>query len=345
MASLSVQTLQTERRISSISLMKPPASAPPGTRAFNESDLNADTCCLGANFIVLSMTSRIADVYAYDKNYAPSTNVPIVTGATAWDDIKTGTTYILIFNESLFYGPKLDHTLINPNQLRSYGIDWDNPYEKYHQLGIELEGSLRIPMMFSGTKLRFESRVPTRLELETCEHIELTSRAAWNPDVVKLGEVKVTDPILDSKEMSIVISSTIVSFTPACSYTDDVHAYKNNFCGDNILHSVNPVLVSIKELIISQDNTGGRDTEDDIPVRRTFVSYSRHNKISAESIAELWCIGIKRAKDTMNTTTQRGTRSAILPISRRYRADRRFTMKRLNGKFSSDTLYMRKSSH
>ena len=41
----------------------------------------------------------------------------------------------------------------------------------------------------------------------------------------------------------------------------------------------------------------------------------------------------------MRATSQRGTRSAILPISRRYRSDRRFEVKRLNGKFATDTLW------
>ena len=42
---------------------------------------------------------------------------------------------------------------------------------------------------------------------------------------------------------------------------------------------------------------------------------------------------------TLNATTQRGRRSAILPIGRRYRADRAYNMKRLNAKFATDTLY------
>ena len=41
----------------------------------------------------------------------------------------------------------------------------------------------------------------------------------------------------------------------------------------------------------------------------------------------------------MKVTTQRGTRSALMPISRRYRADRMFQVKRLNGKFAADTLF------
>ena len=96
----------------------------------NESDSNADTCCPGTNFIVLSYTQRTADVYPYDATYAPMSNVPIVTGATAWTDPMDNKTYILVFNESLYYGTKLKHSLINPNQIRHNGIDfWDNPFD------------------------------------------------------------------------------------------------------------------------------------------------------------------------------------------------------------------------
>eukprot|EP00978_Attheya_sp_CCMP212_P046445 scaffold392658_cov28-Attheya_sp.AAC.1 len=84
-------------------------------------DTNADTCCLGKNFVILDYTMRTSDVYAYDKSIKTIENVlPSVKGARAFDDLDTGKTYILVFNESLFYGQALDHSLINPNQLRSY---------------------------------------------------------------------------------------------------------------------------------------------------------------------------------------------------------------------------------
>ena len=67
---------------------------PPYTEAVNENDTDADTCCLGKNFIVYKYTTRAADVYAHDKSYKPITNVPIVTGATAYDNPATGETYI-----------------------------------------------------------------------------------------------------------------------------------------------------------------------------------------------------------------------------------------------------------
>ena len=43
-------------------------------------------------------------------------------------------------------------------------------------------------------------------------------------------------------------------------------------------------------------------------------------------------IGLERARQTLRATTQRGTRSALLPISRRYWADRQFGVKQLTGK-------------
>ena len=96
-------------------------------------------------------TARTADVYAYSGSYAPIQNVPIVTGVTAYDDTLTGETYILVFNESLYYGLKLDHSLINPNQLRHYGIKCnDNPYEKRIGLGMEVNDKLFIKMLFPG---------------------------------------------------------------------------------------------------------------------------------------------------------------------------------------------------
>ena len=65
-------------------------------------DTNADTCCLGKNFVILHHSYRTADVYAYDSSIKPVKNVPIVTGATAYDDAQSGDTFILVFHESLF---------------------------------------------------------------------------------------------------------------------------------------------------------------------------------------------------------------------------------------------------
>jgi hypothetical protein len=155
----SVSNIKSKWRIgsSNTSHIEPAAN----TSAINESDTNADTCCLGKNFIPIGITNRTADVYPYDSAYAPITNVPIVSGATAYDH-PDGSTYILVFHESLYYGAKLDHSLMNPNQIRHNGVDfWDNPYDEYHDLSISHPNCPDIPLRLHGTKLSFKTRVPT----------------------------------------------------------------------------------------------------------------------------------------------------------------------------------------
>ena len=76
-----------------------------------------------------------------------------------------------------------------------------------------------------------------------------------------------------------------------------------------------------------------------IPARRTFVSHPQDLKASAELIADLWYIGIKKAKSPLEAATQRGTRSAILPHSCMYRSDRVYSWNILNARFAIDTIF------
>ena len=134
--------------------------------------------------MIKSHTGRSADVYPYDKAYKPITNVPIVAGATAYDDPITHTTFILIFHEALFYGKNLDHSLINPNKVRANRISyWDNPYDHYRGLNIQAD-SLNIPLSADGTKIQFSTRSPTDHEMNTCPHIEMTSPVPWEPQEI-----------------------------------------------------------------------------------------------------------------------------------------------------------------
>ena len=86
-----------------------------------ELDSHADTVVAGRNTLVLSYTDRVCEVSPYLDEYEPMKNVPIVSAATGCTSY-TGESYILILNEAL-YMPKLNHTLLNPNQLRHNGIE------------------------------------------------------------------------------------------------------------------------------------------------------------------------------------------------------------------------------
>ena len=126
------------------------ASQPgPGTESADETDSNADACCLGDNFTILEFANKQVDVHAHDKSIKPLSNVPIASGTTAWDDPAAGQTHILVVNETLHCGTKLDHSLINPNQIRSFGIDrWDNPFDKSKPMSIRpLDCGATIPLL------------------------------------------------------------------------------------------------------------------------------------------------------------------------------------------------------
>ena len=104
-----------------------PSSLPPDGRI--ELDSHADTIILGANCVVLLHTGQSCEVMPYSDTYDTITDVPVVTGATLWTSPHDGDEYILIFNEALWMGNTLQHTLVNPNQLRVYGTTiQDNPF-------------------------------------------------------------------------------------------------------------------------------------------------------------------------------------------------------------------------
>jgi hypothetical protein len=58
-----------------------------------------------------------------------------------------------------------------------------------------------------------------------------------------------------------------------------------------------------------------KSTNVDVPGARTFVSNKRHPQVTSEQLSERWNIGLTQAKNTLQVTTQRGIRSAILPLS------------------------------
>ena len=154
-----------------------------------ELDSHADTIVLGSNAVIMHYTTRECDVSPYADSYEPIRNVPIVSGATAVTDASTGLTSILIFNEALWMGDTLDHSLLNPNQLRSHGIVvQDNPYGDTAMHIASDEDDFEHPKTADGTTIYFDSRTPTSYELETCPHIVLSSPTEWNPrDVQKTG--------------------------------------------------------------------------------------------------------------------------------------------------------------
>ena len=118
------------------------------TYSINESNTNADTCCLGTDLITVAFSNMAYDVYPYETYYATIDNVLIVSCATAYEK-DYGNNYKYIFQESLYYGTKLTYSLINTNQLRHFGVEFlDNSYEKHHDLSIKSNDTTNITINY-----------------------------------------------------------------------------------------------------------------------------------------------------------------------------------------------------
>ena len=144
----------------------------------SEIDNHADTTCAGKNFLPIVYTGTTCGVKGF-HNEMEVHDVPVATCATAWMHPHSGEVFIFMFNEALYFGDQLDHSLINPNQIRHFGIDVeDNPFRP--RIGIDVREGLFIPFDKTGTTISFESRLPTAEELDQCTHIVLTSDAEWD---------------------------------------------------------------------------------------------------------------------------------------------------------------------
>ena len=136
-----------------------------------EIDSHADTIVAGSNCIVLSYTGKECNVIPYRDDYESVNNVPIANVATAWQCPKTGETYILVFHETLWMGDTMNHSLINPNQLRYFGVHVQDDPTSVRPLSIITEnGDFAMEMQRKGTIISFNTHTPTQLELESCPH-------------------------------------------------------------------------------------------------------------------------------------------------------------------------------
>ena len=88
--------------------------------------------------------------------------------ATAWDDY-SGSTYTIKIQQALCMGDRgMNHSLLNPNQLRVYGVEvQDNPFEPV-QCHVDTGFDNVITSMFAQGIIIFTyTRLPTEEELIT----------------------------------------------------------------------------------------------------------------------------------------------------------------------------------
>ena len=273
--------------------------------ACNEMDTMADTSCAGVNWTLMETTGMECKVSDFMGQQVGGQYVPIATCATCIREKSTGVEYILIGHQMLWFGSALKKTLLNQNQIRYCGhVVRDDPTRKEDEgFGITADG-LYIPFEIQGTTIYFESRAPTKHEIETLPAVTLTRQELWDPKSVDLS-LHNRSPLDDAREE---ISLEIGAVSSACD----------------------PVAVG--QRLDSLRSVGGLGSD-------------RHSTVSPENLSKKWKIGLETARKTLRVTTQQGIRTAVTPITRRYRVDNlALHRNRLNSRFYTDTLFARTTS-
>ena len=151
-----------------------------------EMDSHADTTTGGSNFELVYDTGQRVEVSPFSEEYEALQDIPIGTGVTAYDCPKSGTTYLLVFHQMMYFGERLGVSLICPNQIRSHGHKVQDTPTQYdansaHAIlteqvagdGLELEIKLTLEGVIS--------RKPSSKELQDCPRITMTSDEQWDP--------------------------------------------------------------------------------------------------------------------------------------------------------------------
>ena len=171
-----------------------------------------------------------------------------------------------------------------------------------------------IPLTTMGTIIYCTTRAPSDQELSSLPHITLSSSATWDPH-----NVVFPSNCVEEGEHRTHISSISSS---AHDLTSTIY---------------DPVTFHSRQISSIQVHAPSKSPEE-LPTAPTFQSKSRHSSVTPEDFSERWLIGLKRAKDTIRNTTQRTLRSALLPLARRYRADRMYERPRIRGVVYTDTM-------
>ena len=167
-------SIVSRRYINRAKSRKSNGNTQPGHISRNEMDTHADTCCAGSNWSLLETTGEFCEVSPFLGTYEPVSEIPLARCCTVWTDQSNSSEHLLVADQMLWFGTKLPNSLINPNQLRAYGlIVNDDPFDNTRQFGIDSE-NLFIPFDTTGTVVHFDTRVPTEWEKSHLPVILLT---------------------------------------------------------------------------------------------------------------------------------------------------------------------------
>ena len=80
------------------------------------------------------------------------------------------------------------------------------------------------------------------------------------------------------------------------------------------------------------------DTMQDVSMPRTFLSKNIHSSTTSEDLSERWVLTISQTELIIKATANKLTRSALMKMAQRYRADRMFDIHMIHGTMYTDTI-------
>ena len=129
-----------------------------------ELDSHANMAVAGANVSIISKSGLVATVTPFSDDLPPMDNVEIGDVAIAYDDPRTGVTYILIIRNALLI-PTMTHNLIPPFLIQEAGLFLDEtpkihvivPNVTNHSI-IDHESGMHIHLDLDGIFSHFPTR-------------------------------------------------------------------------------------------------------------------------------------------------------------------------------------------
>ncbi len=340
-----------------------------GGRAFHENkmalahpcptevDNHADTHCFGANFRPIMWNNIQCSVSPFLDELGSTENIDICTAATAWTH-PSGETILLVFGQGLWFGHRMTKSLLNPNQCRAFGVSLcDDPTDPHRDLGIYDEVSdTFIPMVMNGSFCSLLTRCPTEDEMDRCRKVYLSSEEMWDPNGNPFGLPPDSD-VSNNAYYHISSASRRVSERHICAKmgsnplpTNQVPSGIGEF--DTAMLSISPSLCH-ETFVQRAINSATVSLPPALPPRSTTrisptdsaITNDRHHPLTPASLAKKFGIGLNTAKQTIKVTTQLGVRSAVHPLSRRYRTDFWSNRhRRLNTTVFTDTFFSKTKS-
>jgi hypothetical protein len=236
----------------------------------------------------------------------------------------------------------MDHSLINPNQIREYGIPvYDNPFSQ-SQFGIDCNDDF-IPVNTTETIVYFESCVPTEWETRNLPIIMLTGED-WDPVNIGFGNGRSREQAEMRTIRSLETGVTKRKMAPMKQREMDSRIEQWGQVEQELskLSSTLHEKTFCKRLIGSVNvATAYRDDVDKAMEKRraSVLTSDRHSKVGPEELSRKWNIGLETAKATLGLTTQHGVRTVVHPMSRWLRVDPLHLHRpRLKGTWYLDTL-------